>query len=104
MVLISYNNCLRLDTESEGDFQPSYFISWIDTVFRTARGAKLAQVKKAYASYGEQFEAVDVNDVAIDDVSAHLVGVDAVIHSAAPLSNRSDKEEIFNVHRLSSRR
>ncbi|KAF7969871.1 hypothetical protein HWV62_25653 [Athelia sp. TMB] len=61
----------------------------------TARGAKLAQVKEAYASYGEQFEAVDVNDVAIDDVSAHLVGVDAVIHSAAPLANRPDKEEIF---------
>ncbi|KAF7975888.1 hypothetical protein HWV62_8299 [Athelia sp. TMB] len=69
----------------------------------TARGAKLAQVKEAYASYGEQFEAVDVNDVAIDDVSAHLVGVDAVIHSAAPLANRSDKEEIFTARGLSSR-
>ncbi|KAF7975887.1 hypothetical protein HWV62_8297 [Athelia sp. TMB] len=61
----------------------------------TARGAKLAQVKNAYASYGKQFEAVEVNDVAVDDVSAHLVGVDAIIHSAAPLSNRSDREEIF---------
>ncbi|KZP16503.1 NAD(P)-binding protein [Athelia psychrophila] len=62
----------------------------------TARGVKIAQVKNAYASYGERFEVVEVNDVAVDDVSAYLIGVDAVMHTAAPLSNRPDTKEIMN--------
>lgn len=75
---------------------------WELTLLRTARGVKIAQVKNAYASYGERFEVVEVNDVAVDDVSAYLIGVDAVMHTAAPLSNRPDTKEIMNVPRLCS--
>lgn len=38
-----------------------------------------------------------MNDIAVDDVSEHLKGVDAVIHSAAPLANRPDPQEIMTV-------
>jgi hypothetical protein len=57
---------------------------------RTARGAKIALARKTFASYGDRFEVVDVNDIVTDDISDHLAGVTAVIHTAAPLSSRGD--------------
>lgn len=40
---------------------------------------------------------MNVDDIAIDDISKHLEGVDSVIHSAAPLASRGDAEHIFSV-------
>ena len=48
-------------------------------------------------SYGDKFEVVNVSDVAIDDISEHLKGVTAVIHTAAPLSSRGDAKFILRV-------
>lgn len=64
---------------------------------RSARGAKVGLAKQGFASYGDKFEAIDLNDVATDDITEHLVGVTAVIHTAAPLSNRGDPKVILTV-------
>ena len=50
-----------------------------------------------FASYGDKFEAVLVSDIAVDDISAHLKGVDALIHSAAPLSGKGDSKLLLSV-------
>ncbi|KZP23508.1 NAD-P-binding protein [Athelia psychrophila] len=51
----------------------------------TARGPKVALSREIFASYGDKFEVVTVNDTAKDDISEIVRGVDAVIHAAAPL-------------------
>jgi nucleoside-diphosphate-sugar epimerase len=51
----------------------------------TARGPKVALSREIFASYGDKFEVVTVNDTAKDDISEVVRGVDAVIHAAAPL-------------------
>jgi hypothetical protein len=38
-----------------------------------------------------------VNDVAVDDISEYLKGVDAVIHAAAPLPSKGDSKALVNV-------
>jgi hypothetical protein len=50
-----------------------------------------------FASYGDKFEAVLVNDIAKDDISGYLKGVDAVIHVAAPLPSKGDQKALLNV-------
>lgn len=55
---------------------------------RSARGAKVSMAAKMFAPYGDRVEIVNVNDIAVDDVSEHLLNVDAVIHSAAPMPTR----------------
>jgi hypothetical protein len=50
-----------------------------------------------FASYGDKFEAVSVNDIATDDISEYLKGVDAVIHAAAPLPSKGDQKALVNV-------
>ncbi|KAF7969594.1 hypothetical protein HWV62_26823 [Athelia sp. TMB] len=64
----------------------------------TARGAKVALAQEIFASYGDRFEVVAVNDIAKDDISAHLSGVNAVIHAAAALPShyKSDIEVLVN--------
>lgn len=62
----------------------------------TARGAKIALAKEVFASYGNKFEAVSVNDVAVDDISEHLRDVDALIHAAAPLPSKGDQKALLN--------
>jgi hypothetical protein len=54
-------------------------------------------VREFFASYGDKFQAVLVNDIAMDDISEHLKGVDAVMHVAAPLPSKGDPKTIVNV-------
>jgi len=62
---------------------------------RTARGAKIDLAKEMFASYGDKFEVVSVNDVAVDDISEQLQGVDAVMHTAAPLPSKGDQKALL---------
>jgi nucleoside-diphosphate-sugar epimerase len=62
----------------------------------TARGAKVALSQEMFASYGDKFEAVLVNDIAKDDISEYLKGVDAVMHVAAPLPSKGDQKALLN--------
>jgi nucleoside-diphosphate-sugar epimerase len=57
----------------------------------------MALVGEFFASYGDKFQAVLVNDIAVDDISEHLKGVDAVMHVAAPLPSKGDAKTIVNV-------
>jgi len=66
-------------------------------VSRTARGAKIVLASHVFASYGDRFEVVGINDVSTDDISQHLDGVTAVIHTAAPLASRGDAKFILKV-------
>ena len=70
---------------------------------RTARGAKIDLIKATFSSYGDKFEVVTVNDVAVHNLSDHLEGVDAVIHAAAPLPGKGDPKALLNVRSLSSK-
>ena len=75
------------------------FFTGLKTVlpFRTARGAKVELARQAFASYGDRFKVVNVDDVATDDISEHLKGVTAVIHTAGPLPSRGDAKFILRV-------
>ena len=66
-------------------------------VSRTARGAKIDLASHVFASYGDRFEVVGINDVSTDDISQYLDGVTAVIHTAAPLASRGDAKFILKV-------
>lgn len=70
---------------------------------RTARPAKVSSTKNMFASYGDKFEVVQVNDITVDDISEHLNGVDKVIHAAAALPSAADAKVILKVGRLFSR-
>jgi hypothetical protein len=60
-------------------------------------------VKATFSSYGDKFQVVTVNDVAVDNLSEHLEGVDAVIHAAAPLPSKGEPEALLNVRSISYR-
>ncbi|KAG7448894.1 NAD(P)-binding protein, partial [Guyanagaster necrorhizus] len=63
-----------------------------------ARGPKVNILKKALSvNYGEKFEVIEVPDVSSGDLSQHLKGVDAIIHSAAPLPGRVDPETALRI-------
>lgn len=62
-----------------------------------ARGPKIAELRDGYAEFSDQFEAVTVNDIAIDQFPDALRGVDAVIHTASPLAGRGTPEEVLRV-------
>nr|GAT49327.1 predicted protein [Mycena chlorophos] len=57
-----------------------------------ARGRKVAQIETAFASYGAQFQAVEIADNASSDFTEALKGVGAIIHTAAPIPGRTDFE------------
>ena len=63
----------------------------------TARGVKVAQLKEQLAEYGDKFEVVDVPDIATTQFPEALVGVDALIHTASPLSGRQDASSTIKV-------
>jgi len=65
--------------------------------FRTARGAKVELARQGFASYGDRFKVVNVDDIATDDILEHLKGVTAVIHTAGPLPSRGDAKSILRV-------
>lgn len=53
-------------------------------------------MREFFAPYGDKFQAVLVNDIAVDDISEHLKDVDAVMHVAAPLPSKGDPKTIVN--------
>lgn len=61
----------------------------------TARGAKVSELRDAYARYGEQFEVISVTDIASDQFADALQSVDAVIHAAALGPNRGPDSEVI---------
>lgn len=60
-----------------------------------ARGGKVASLKATYAEYADQFEAFSIADIASDQFPEALEGVDAVIHSAAPIAEKASSPEIL---------
>ncbi|KAF5372591.1 hypothetical protein D9758_005160 [Tetrapyrgos nigripes] len=60
----------------------------------SARGKKVESLKKALSNY-PQFEAVEIADIASGDYSDNFKGVGAIIHTAAPVIGRADKETAF---------
>ncbi|KAF5372658.1 hypothetical protein D9615_009866 [Tricholomella constricta] len=65
------------------------------SVRATARGRRIEELKKSYAKFGDRFQVVDVLDLATDQFPEALEGVDGLIHTAAPLADRAEPEEIF---------
>ncbi|KAH9851905.1 hypothetical protein C2E23DRAFT_904045 [Lenzites betulinus] len=57
----------------------------------SARGAKVELLRKVFGT-NPNFEAVEIQDVATDDFTATLQGVDAIIHIASPLAGHQDAE------------
>jgi len=51
----------------------------------TARPAKVAAAQQGYASYGDKYEVVGIDDLIHGDFTDALKGVSGVIHVAAPL-------------------
>ncbi|KAF5365213.1 hypothetical protein D9758_005447 [Tetrapyrgos nigripes] len=60
----------------------------------SARGKKVESLKRALSNY-PQFEAVEIADIASGDYSEIFKGVGAIIHTAAPVIGRADKETAF---------
>jgi hypothetical protein len=54
-------------------------------------------VREIFSSYGDRFQVLSVNDIAVDDISEHLKDVDAVIHAAAPLPGKGDAKALLKV-------
>lgn len=54
-------------------------------------------MKVLYAKYGPQIEVVSVADIATELFPDALKGVNAVIHTAAPLPTRNGAEEMMRV-------
>ena len=75
---------------------------WISNFRRTARGSKVDDVKEAFASYGDKFQVIAVNDIAADDLSEHFKDVSAVIHTAAPMASAltGDDDAMLKVRAL----
>jgi nucleoside-diphosphate-sugar epimerase len=65
-------------------------------MFSAARGAKAQHLKQFYADKNDHFEVVKIADIAKDQFPEALIGVDAVIHTAAPL-DATDAEATLNV-------
>ncbi|KAA1467423.1 NAD-P-binding protein [Dentipellis sp. KUC8613] len=61
----------------------------------TARSQKIDKLRAAYKSYGDKFEAVVVDDIALSDWTDALRGVRALIHIASPLGNGDAPEYVL---------
>ncbi|THU90224.1 NAD(P)-binding protein [Dendrothele bispora CBS 962.96] len=60
----------------------------------TARNDKVRRLQSAFNN-SPSFEVVDVPDIVEGDLETYLEGVDAVIHTAAPLMGKSEAEGAF---------
>ncbi|KAJ7143525.1 hypothetical protein C8R43DRAFT_953966 [Mycena crocata] len=60
-----------------------------------ARGRKIPLLRKALEKY-PKFETVEITDIATADYTAAFKGVEAIIHTAAPLPGRADSETALN--------
>ncbi|RDB17383.1 hypothetical protein Hypma_001851 [Hypsizygus marmoreus] len=61
------------------------------------RRPKFDEFTRSYAKFGDKFEAVTVSDSSTDQFPDALKGIDAVIHSAAPIPERQPPEAILTV-------
>ena len=61
-----------------------------------ARGKKAEALKVLYAN-NHSIKVVDITDIIHDQFQDVLVGVDAVIHTASPLSGRAEPQETLDV-------
>ena len=50
-----------------------------------------------FAPYGDKFEVVEIDNIAVGDMSAHLQGVHAVMHVASPLPSKRDPKVLMEV-------
>lgn len=57
-------------------------------------------MEKAYAKFGDQFEAIAIADIVSDSFSAAFKDVDAVIHTASPIPHKAPAEDILKVNYL----
>ncbi|KAJ7575110.1 hypothetical protein C8J56DRAFT_1007805 [Mycena floridula] len=64
------------------------------------RNAKVQQIRVAYAKYGQNFEVVAISDIATDQFLEALKGVNAIIHVASPIPQKSNTEEMLNARTL----
>ncbi|KAA1470844.1 NAD(P)-binding protein [Dentipellis sp. KUC8613] len=64
----------------------------------TARSGKAPRVQAAYASFGDRFEIVVVDDLATSDLSHALAGVDALIHVGSPLAGKATPEVLIKAY------
>lgn len=62
----------------------------------TARGKKVAALRELYSAH-PAIEIIEVPDIVRSKFDKAFVGVDAVVHTAAPLPARVDPETILNV-------
>lgn len=60
-----------------------------------ARPSKVNEIRSVYAKHGQNFEAVAVSDVALDQLPEALDGVHAVIHTASPIAEKAETEEML---------
>ncbi|KAG5648603.1 hypothetical protein DXG03_003214 [Asterophora parasitica] len=60
-----------------------------------ARGSKVAELQESYAKFGDRLEVVGVPDIITSQFTDALNGVNAVIHSAAPLPGKAEPEIIW---------
>lgn len=54
-------------------------------------------MNKSFAAHSDNLEVIPVINIASEDLSQHMVGVNKVIHSAAPLYTVGDTNEILAV-------
>lgn len=54
-------------------------------------------MKERYARFGDAFETVEIVDIAEDKFPDALKGVNAIIHTAAPLAGTAPPEVILKV-------
>ncbi|KIY43332.1 NAD(P)-binding protein, partial [Fistulina hepatica ATCC 64428] len=61
----------------------------------SARGKRLEGLKKAFAKT-DRFEAIDIPDIASSNLTHAFEGVDALLHTAAPLPGEASTEVALN--------
>ncbi|KAH9969776.1 NAD-P-binding protein [Russula dissimulans] len=60
------------------------------------RSHNVERVSKSYASFGDRFTTVVIEDVATSDLSPAVKGVDAIMHVASPLSNSGSPQVVLD--------
>ncbi|KAH9969778.1 NAD-P-binding protein [Russula dissimulans] len=60
------------------------------------RSHNVERVSKSYASFGDRFTTVVIEDVATSDLSPAVKGVGAIMHVASPLSNSGNPQVVLD--------
>ncbi|KAG6918284.1 hypothetical protein DXG01_015376 [Tephrocybe rancida] len=61
-----------------------------------AREHRVPELAKNYEKFGDRFQAVAVSDISTDQFPDALIGVDAVIHTAASLAEKQSPEVVLS--------